>query len=173
MGGGGRFLVQRLFHLSCSSSGLGRWSLKPATRVRFPYTTLSRLRLLMDQDPTLRTSGWRVQVLPESLPLGHDLGSDWFPKPISGVQSLDGLLTWSWPRGWRTWGGSSRSAGASPGDHAFAATRGSGRRFHKPCGVRFKSARCDEVFRGVAKWYRVRFGSERPLVQFQSPRLML
>ena len=26
-----------------------------------------RLRLLMDQDPTLRTSGWWVQVLPESL----------------------------------------------------------------------------------------------------------
>jgi hypothetical protein len=69
-----------------------------------------------------------------------------FPKPRGRVRSPGGLLTWSWPRGWRTRGGSSRSAGESPGDHAFAATRGSGRWFHKPCGVRFKSARCDEVF---------------------------
>ena len=30
-------------------------------------------------------------------------------------------------------------------DHDFAATRGSGRRSHKPCGVRFKSARCDDL----------------------------
>jgi hypothetical protein len=36
--------------------------------------------------------------------------------------------------------------GESPGDHAFAATRGSRRRFHKPLGVRFKSARRDEDF---------------------------
>lgn len=67
-----------------------------------------------------------------------------------------------------------------PGTTPLAATRGSGRRSHKPCGVRFKSARCDEddlaskkplkSSRGVAKWYRVCFGSRRSLVRSQSPR---
>src|SRR6185437_705849 len=33
-----------------------------------------------------------VRVRPESL-LRRDLGSDWFPTPISGVRSLDGVRT--------------------------------------------------------------------------------
>ena len=35
---------------------------------------------------------------------------------------------------------------------------------------RFNSVRCDEVFRGVAKWYRARFGTARPEVRSLSPR---
>lgn len=81
--------------------------------------------------------------------LGRDLGSAWFPKPISEVQSLDGLL-----RGLGLADGereeeAKAQLGESPGDHAFAATSGSRRRFHKPLGVRFESARRDS--RGVAQ----------------------
>jgi hypothetical protein len=51
---------------------------------------LARLRLLMDQDLSLRISGrWFEST--RSHPIGRDLGSRWFPKPISGVRFLDGL----------------------------------------------------------------------------------
>ena len=56
--------------------------------------------------------------------MGRDLGSAWAPNPSSEVQFLDGLLMWSWPREWRTRGGSSRSAGESPGDHSIRSDQG-------------------------------------------------
>jgi hypothetical protein len=66
----------------------GNRILDPTTRVRFPYTI--RLRLLTDQDLRLRISGWRFESV-RSHVIGRDLGSDWFPSPISGVRILDGL----------------------------------------------------------------------------------
>ena len=161
--------------MSCSSSGLGRWSLTPKTRVRPPYTTLFSF-----PTPSSNGSGCDATnvAMAGSSPPGvtsarvHVGSSRWCPTTIAmtgarepsflgrarwsrhGLQSrrdrvrfpgvlLRGLGLADGERGEEA----KAELGASPGDHALAAISGSGRRSHKPNGVRFKSARCDEVSR--------------------------
>ena len=99
---------------------------------------------------------------------GRDLGSAWFPNP-----SLQRSIRW-WPAH-VVLASQTANAGSKPkrsrvkvlettpwraGSTAvsYAARRG------------FNSLRCDEDFRGVAKWYRARFGTARPEVRSLSPR---
>ena len=181
--------------MSCSSSGLGHWSLKPVTRVRFPHTTLSCPCSSADQSSRLRTGVSEVQFLPGALAARmHVDGSRRCSTiaamtgacgPLSRSRSGIGLDSKSELAEFNSLAACSRGLGflladgereeeakaqlgESPGDHAFAPSRATAVSY--AARRRFNSVRCDEVFRGVAKWYRAPFGTERTQVRPLSPR---
>ena len=126
--------------MSCSSSGLGRWPLKPATRVRFPHTTPERFCPCSsaDQSTRLRTGVSEVQFLPGVLKdvhgsrrAGARLG---FQNLAAGFDSLATCSCGPGPVNGERGEAAQDQRVKVPGPTPIAVTRGSGRRFHKPCG---------------------------------------